>query len=690
MFRVLKFVLPFALWVFLLRDFFSGTIPLNMDTNTIYGVAKYYFNNLLNGVVPLWEPFVALGRPFYAISICNLFNPVTQLIALLKVLGLPYNIAFIIYMAVYFFTGCLGFYFLVKRLLKDRRMAYLGFIALMFSSLGVAMFTQLTFLEIVIPAIWFFYFLIAFAQEPKAGNFLGLNLTVMMILSGYLPFYFLTGFGVFALLAVMIFPQAAVHFIKTKIRFLQTHKRLALLCALGIVISAGPLLAYKMLDAGGDAVSPGRHCQYTSAQECYDRTMNHQGGMLYEEIARSGGLGERLDVGYLFAHLDKMTYGSDSLFFVPLWIYVLLALSIFLRLERLNVLLAGMMTMIGLIALGDAAPMHRFLYDHIFFFAYFRNLFFLGAFLIPLVILYALKQLQALLAITPSDLSRKKIMAVGILSAHGLLFVLLRHYEGIMPAAFATLILSALLFAAYYAGGWRWPAGIWQWLFAVLLCVQPAGVMAAYSANAVEFKCVLPAMHVRPVFTWVRPQAPATSPCRIYQFVPYEDFWYAMSMTDAPARVGYPQAASRWAFDLSQRIGDEALSKYAQYKVYVYDDVNARGMAISGPSDNLDVDHFDVNRVIFKTKFDRRKFLVYNDAYTQAWQVHVDGKKQELLRANGAFKGVWISPGEHRVEFAYAPPGGQWVYVLTTTVLFSFLVFTGIMLFYGRYEHKGL
>ena len=193
---------------------------------------------------------------------------------------------------------------------------------------------------------------------------------------------------------------------------------LSLFCLIGIFLAAAPLLAYKILDASGDVVAPGRHCQYTSAQECYDRTMGRQGGMSYDEITRSGTLGERLDMQYLFGHLDKITYGSDSFFFLPVWIYVVLGLSFFLRLKRLTVLLSSMALLIGLIASGNASGLFGFLYRHIFFFAYFRNLFFLGAFLIPIVILLGLYQLQMLLSIKPNSSSAKKGMIVGMIALH--------------------------------------------------------------------------------------------------------------------------------------------------------------------------------------------------------------------------------------------------------------------------------
>ncbi len=678
--RGLTFVLPFFLWVYLHRDFLSGAIPLNLDTNTIYGVTKYYFNNVLNGVMPLWDPFVSLGRPFYALSICNLFNPLTQLVAILKLLGLNYHQAFTIYLAVYFWFGCVGFYFLAKQILKDTRMAFLCYIALMFSSLGTGMFTQFTLVEILVPTLWFFYFVLAFAHGPKQGTFLGTILSIMMALSAYLPFYFLTVVCLCALGCVVLFPKEMLDMVKVRWRFKSTHWRLSLLCAAGVLIAAGPLLSYKILDASGDAVSPGRHCQYTTAQECYDRTMNQHGGMLYEEIARSGGLGERIDVGYLFAHLDKMTYGSDSLFFMPLWIYLLLLLSVFLKVDKTNVLLAGMATAIGLIALGDATPAHRFLYEHVFFFKYFRNLFFLGAFLIPLLILLAIKQLQALLAVRPSSTFAKKMIIVGIVLAHAAAIVFLRQYHA-MPSAYATLLLSAGFFILHYSGALRVGMTPGMWTLALLLVLQPVSVVNAYSANAGEFKCVLPSAHVVPQWSWVRPDQPATSSCRIYQFVPYEDFWYAMSMRDAPAKVGIPQAAARWTFELSQRLGEERLAAYAKYKVHLYDRVPSSGEAVQGPSGQLDVAHFDVNRVIFKTQFDRRKLLVYNDSFTQSWRAKIDGQKQTVKRTNDAFKGVWVPAGEHRVEFYYAPPGGQWVYVLAAVMMLLFALLTAHRLY---------
>jgi hypothetical protein len=47
--------------------------------------------------------------------------------------------------------------------------------------------------------------------------------------------------------------------------------------------------------------------------------------------------------------------------------------------------------------------------------------------------------------------------------------------------------------------------------------------------------------------------------------------------------------------------------------------------------------------------------LTVADARHPGWSVHVDGKARDLLRVNGAMRGVWIEKGEQRVQFRYNP-----------------------------------
>jgi len=674
--KFLGLCLPCVLWLFLMRDFVLGTIPVNMDTNTIYGVTKFYFNNLLNGVIPLWEPFVALGRPFYALAICNLFNPIAQIIPLLKIVGINYAQGFVIYMVVYFFLGCVGFYWLSLEILKDKYISFLAYVSLMFSSFGASMFTQFTFLEIVVPAIWFFFFLLRFYRETSRANFIGLGFTAMVLISSYLPFYFVTVFLCFLLSAVVFYFKETKNFFVKVAQFLVKNWRLALFCILGIVAAAGPLLAYKMLDGSGEVVAPGRHCEYSSAQQCYERTMADQGGMLFDEITRSGTLGERMDMQYLFGNLDKITYGSDSLFFLPVMVFILIGVALFLPLTRLTMLLSVSSVLIGLIASGNASWLFGFLYRHFFIFTYFRNLFFLGAFLVPMVILLAMHQLQMLLDLNAKTIAQKKATLVIVAVLHIAMVVFLKHFRGVGAISFVTVLLSAMAFFIYYLTENKFSRRIWTGVFLMILLLQPIWVLKNYAAHASEFATTLPSMHVKPVFSWERPLVPAANKSRIYQFVPYEDFWYDMSMTDAPPVVAYPQSATRWTFDLSQHVAPQALANYARYKIVLYDDSSPVAIPVEAASQEISVDAFDVNTLKLHLNFSKPKLLVYNDSYTSSWKAFLDGRPTELLIANQAFKGIRVPAGEHRIEFSYHPPGGTWVYITATLTLLFFFFLT--------------
>ena len=47
--------------------------------------------------------------------------------------------------------------------------------------------------------------------------------------------------------------------------------------------------------------------------------------------------------------------------------------------------------------------------------------------------------------------------------------------------------------------------------------------------------------------------------------------------------------------------------------------------------------------------------LMLSDAYSNDWNVTVDGLPATLYRANYAFRGVWLPPGEHTVVYTYRP-----------------------------------
>jgi hypothetical protein len=710
----LKFVLPFLVWLFVFGDFVFGRIPVNMDTNTIYSVTKFYFNNLINGVVPLWDPFVLLGTPFYAITICNLFNPITQLVPLLKGLGVNYYDAFIIYIVVYYFIGTIGFYCLARTLFEDRRAAYIGFLLFLFSGVGASMFNQFTIVELFVPAVWFFLFLVRFCRAFKRSDFLGLSYSAMIVAISYLPFYFATLFGFFAIFTAALFFKDLKPVGQGILAFGRRNAALVVAAALGLAIACAPLLVYKAIDVSKDVVSPGRHCAYADIVGCYERTMNEEGGMSYKETAQSGGLAERVDLRGLITHLDKTSYGADQFFFIPLAAFLFVLLAMFVAFDRVSVLLVTLGVVLTLIGMADASWVHRFLYEHVYFFKYFRNLFFFEAYVIPIAILFAVGQLKRLAQMNLASFSRKKAMAFWIVSTHAAALLFLLGQDGVITTSYLTVAASFIAFLTLALGILKKDSAVLWWALALTAVLQPFEVYHNYALNAKSFQCDLPKDHVRPQFSWTRPTEEVQSNCKIFKFVHYETFYDSMAMKDGRGAVGFPASVTRGTFALSQWVDQDVLVRFASHKLFLFDnvrtfdggalDLRALGPVFdgvknaayvsgeagiraafsaadwgetppevfSGPSDRLKVLAFDVNRLKLAAHLPSKKFLLYTDSFTKNWKAYINGKEEKLLRADGAFKGVWLPAGDSVVEFRYLPPGGGHIYLLVTLVLILF------------------
>ncbi|HKI69795.1 MAG TPA: hypothetical protein VKA67_09410, partial [Verrucomicrobiae bacterium] len=65
--------------------------------------------------------------------------------------------------------------------------------------------------------------------------------------------------------------------------------------------------------------------------------------------------------------------------------------------------------------------------------------------------------------------------------------------------------------------------------------------------------------------------------------------------------------------------------------------------------------------------------LLLNDRFDPHWQVRVDGKRKQLLRCNYIMRGVFLDPGQHRVEFVFRVP--HWsLYVSLSAIALGILL----------------
>lgn len=721
--KKIKLFLPLLLWVVVFRRFIFHDITGNIDTIVNYSFTKYFLNNMANGVLPLWDPFLFLGRPYSMMIQTNgPFNPLFYLTAFFHVFGIDYYSGYLVYLVIYFFVGAIGFYYLAKAFFKDELLACVSYLLLLFSGVGGSIFNQPFMLLIFVPCTWFFYFLLSFGRTFKRSYFLGLTLSLLLILNSYIPFYFVTLFLFFMIFFCCLYKVELQNFVGGFFRFCGKNIIIVVLSMSSLGISFIPNLFYKALDSKGEIVLPGRHCDLATAQECYEKTLKGNAAMSYIESC-DGSLSWRIRFKTLFSHLDKISYAQDSMFYLSVFCYLLIFISLFTVFDKKLVLLLGTGFFVLLTSLADATPVHRFLYDHIFYFRYFRNLFFFMILLMPVIILLAVQQLKLILEYKISSTREKNQIVLLMAIVHFAFFIFLFELGNVVTTSYVT-VMGSLLFFTLYFGGYLKNSKLYLFSGLLILSImQPLQVFNAYSKNITNFRCDLPSAHINPKFSFSRPVEWIKNDCAVYrQNRPYVHLWYDMALTDSPVLLQntLPHGANRWAFILFMKMDSRVLADYAKNKLLVYDYVeplgdseedlvklsdtwkNNRGLAfvaddssslpqqplmiqsmkdekplvISGESDHFKILHFDSNSLGFLTNFDQRKFLVYNDNITSDWKVFINGKKDRIYRANLAFKGVWLPAGKNIVYFRYEPPGGQGIYILVIILFFLFLIYT--------------
>jgi hypothetical protein len=730
--RLVLLVIPFLFWMFLFKDFLSGKTILNADTLANYVFVKYYLNNLLNGVVPLWEPFVFLGRPFVYILNAGLMNPLIYLIVFLKTLGVDYNQAYLIYLAVYYFVGLVGFYLLAKRLFQNEFYAFCAYILLLFSGMGSMLFNQFGILMVFFPAVWFFYFLFSFIHSSQRCYFLGIFFTLLLMTGSCYPFYFLTLFLIFLIFVSALFPKNVFKAFSDIFSFIKNNKLLTGGCCLAFIIAVTPLMLYALNDKGGEFISPTRHHRdcLINLEDCFQGSV-----MKYSDTAYLGTLNERMEMTRLFSHLNKAPYDMDSFFYIPFICYALIFISFFTVFDRQRLLLLGLIFIILLLSFGAYAPVYRLFYEHIFYFKYFRNLFFFMAFLIPLIILFSIAQFKAIIEHRINFPQRHIPLSIGIVLTGLAFFFILKNQGDILPSSYWTLIGTCALFSFLFYSAVFKNKILFGLLFMFLALLEPNEVFSYYQFNARYTQCDVPNKHVVPTFSFIRPrhnEKPPTCP-----YFEARDFNFESNMTFQDSDGYIPKfpgdIVSSWAYLMYLNATPETIDRYIHHKFVAYDYVmpwsdipeikrgqafvsaleNNKNLAfistdevplsfsktetfpkedksiatiISSQNDHFQVIHFDVNSLKLSTNFPQRKFLVYNDVYSKAWSVYINGKRDLVYRANIAFKGIWVPAGKNAIEFRYDPAGGQWIYLLEAGTIFLFFIFTFIS-FYRKNEY---
>lgn len=69
--------------------------------------------------------------------------------------------------------------------------------------------------------------------------------------------------------------------------------------------------------------------------------------------------------------------------------------------------------------------------------------------------------------------------------------------------------------------------------------------------------------------------------------------------------------------------------------------------------------------------------LVLGEKYYQGWYAFIDGKRAEIIPVNHVLRGLYLTPGSHKIEFRFDPPSFRIGKYLTLT---SFALFAGLLI----------
>jgi len=116
--------------------------------------------------------------------------------------------------------------------------------------------------------------------------------------------------------------------------------------------------------------------------------------------------------------------------------------------------------------------------------------------------------------------------------------------------------------------------------------------------------------------------------------------------------------------------GDSALAAvlrpgFDYRRSVVIEGAEQTGLAGADLNATAQVTEYTPDRVVVQVNSPGNGILVLNDAFYKDWNVRVSGQPAELLRANYAYRGVRIGPGQSEVVFSFEPAGLKLGFLIT-------------------------
>jgi len=202
------------------------------DTVWYYGLMRYFYNSILGGTFPYWDPYSYSGQPFYYnVGIARVFEIPSLFVAGLNVfmkasLFSMYHWDFVLRI----FLSSLGVYFCFREVNRYLMSNLVVFAAFLFSSFGISAMRQCGLMTSFMWTPWALMFLLRSLRRIDLYNTVGLALFTGWSITSYQAGYTLTFLQIFAMALVLTKPAGVMGIFK--------DRRKLLLLSAGFVITA--------------------------------------------------------------------------------------------------------------------------------------------------------------------------------------------------------------------------------------------------------------------------------------------------------------------------------------------------------------------------------------------------------------------------------------------------------------------
>ncbi len=649
--EALLLLFPFLCWVLCFRDFFSGHIFLQQDAISYANHIGFYTDNLSKGVYPLWNPDWFNGAPYhFFLRRMGDVNPLLFFIVFLKWAGVPSASAYLCFLAMYYFLAGWAFYLIARSLFVDRFYAFGAYLLFLFSSWGNEIFYNYIVI-IFVPIIWFFYFLLSFYRDPKKGYFLGMCLCAGLIITTYIPFFFLTILSIFTVLFLLFYRKLSIDLFQRTFNFFIKNKVFTSFCIVFLLLSCVPGYIFYKESKSGQYVLPDRHAGSDAALPI---------AVSLSSVA-SGDFVNHGFIDHLFNDHKILDMGD---IYIPFIFFLLLLTATMARVNKLILFLLFNIMALSLIAISSASGVYRFLFEHIPFFKLMRNVYyFFWLAIFPMGILLTVTAWQALM-ISIKDSKRKNLWLFYVGLCHLAFILFLLRQDGTLFGAWAAVIFSLAFFVVFCIFEERisTPFGFCAIFLAVVIqSSQVYGFLERriyqIQEDSTNFVTTHPnnkilRMDLYYTSPWLALLNDFIDPAVLQNYMPHKYIFYdnVVPYNDSPGSLKTFELSAASHTNIAYVSKFESEPGDWRANTFVNPQANYDPLA-SG--EILSISN-DANTFKFKTHLSFSRFLVINDNYNSAWHAFINGHPARLLRANVAFKGLWIPAGENQVLLRYA------------------------------------